>query len=502
MVVVIARMNRGRDGRRSAGGAGFGPAARRAAVASLIVIVASATPVFAAPRGPGGPALTGRVAGDVVVAGSNRPVSNAVVRLPAFGIATTSRADGTFRFSRSFPAVSPYRRITAIVTAPGYGRWTVRGLPLWPNDTLELHAEMRSTPFTHVVMVRPPAAQASMTPKIAQSATCTGWTDQLVPPDSIAVDLTRQNPQVVQRYNFTFYVQHVLPHEWISSWDADSLAAGAIAVKNFAWYRTQPGHARTSGSGCADILDNTSDQVFDPTFSTAATDTAVDATMGSIAWRSGAVFVTQYYAGSSSDPCAPVTGTYAGRMSQWGSETCAKAGHLWPDIVSIYYGVDAPVTWHYRSNLLLNPTFASPSMYMWTKKGPTSYQRTSGTDPDGDGYYNMITPTTSGGLTIFRQTRSVKGSATSTYGATVSLMCPASSATKCTVTLRVVGVPSSGADVNRDDVITVPKDGAWHTTSFPVPAMGVAHDSVRFALLSKQTFGLDNAVLTTPFGGP
>ncbi|HCP61917.1 MAG TPA: hypothetical protein DIU14_05515 [Actinobacteria bacterium] len=499
VVVVIAHMHKAPAGGRSVGGGGFGLPGRRAAVASLIVIVVSATPVFAS---SGSPALTGRVAGDVVVAGSNHPVANAVVSLPAFGVTTRSSADGTFRFSRPFPTGRPYRRITAIVTAPGYGRWTVRGLPLWPNDTLELHAELRSTPFTHSVVVRPHVAQPQMAPEVTQTATCTGWTDQLVPPPTIAVELTRQNPQVAQRYGFTFYVSHVLPDEWIPSWDADALGAGAIAVKNYAWYRTQPGHARTSGTGCADILDNTYDQVFDPTYTTAATDAAVFATMGSIAWRSGSVFVTQYYAGSSSDPCAPVTGTYAGRMSQWGSQTCAKNGMLWPAIVSTFYGVSAPITWHYRGNLLFNPTFASASMYMWTKKGPTSYHRTSGDDVDGDGYSNLITPTISGGLTIFRQQHSVAGTATSTYHAEVSLMCPATTASDCSVTLRIVGVPASSADVNRDKVASVPNDGAWPPVAFDVPPMDVAHTSVRFALLSKQQFAFDKALLTTPFGGP
>ena len=71
----------------------------------------------------------------------------------------------------------------------------------------------------------------------------------------------------------------LLPDEWIASWDADSLGAGAVAVKTYAAYRAETGRARTSGAGCYDILDTTSDQVFDPSWSTEATDEAVDATM-------------------------------------------------------------------------------------------------------------------------------------------------------------------------------------------------------------------------------
>jgi hypothetical protein len=159
-----------------------------------------------------------------------------------------------------------------VVTAAGYGRWTITGAPLFSGDTLLLAVQMRAT----------------------------------------------------------FYVAHVLPKEWAPSWDADALGAFAIAAKSYGAYRAMSGHARTGGTGCYDILDTTADQVFDPTYSTAATDQAVYATFGSIALRFGALFLSNYFSGSPSDPYAAVTGQYAGWMSQWGTQTCGTESVLWP----------------------------------------------------------------------------------------------------------------------------------------------------------------------------
>ena len=98
---------------------------------------------------------------------------------------------------------------------------------------------------------RPPSRPVSYT------STRTGWADTLLPPQNIWV--WRVETGVSEQYDFAFYLTHVLPDEWIASWDADALGAGAIAAKTYAWYRTKPGHAFSGGSGCADLQDTTSD---------------------------------------------------------------------------------------------------------------------------------------------------------------------------------------------------------------------------------------------------
>jgi hypothetical protein len=70
------------------------------------------------------------------------------------------------------------------------------------------------------------------------------------------------------------YVKHVLPSEWIASWNAEALKAGAVAIRSYgASYCYRP------ISTSYDICDNTCCQVYGNT-TNAATDAAVDATAG------------------------------------------------------------------------------------------------------------------------------------------------------------------------------------------------------------------------------
>lgn len=70
------------------------------------------------------------------------------------------------------------------------------------------------------------------------------------------------------------YVKRVLPHEWISSWDADSLKAGAIVIRSYgAWHVYHPIASNY------DICDTTCCQVYGTTQYT-STDNAVNATAG------------------------------------------------------------------------------------------------------------------------------------------------------------------------------------------------------------------------------
>ncbi len=70
------------------------------------------------------------------------------------------------------------------------------------------------------------------------------------------------------------YVKRVLPAEWISGWDADSLKAGAIAIRSYgAWHVYHP------KSSSYDICDTTCCQKYTTTQYT-STNNAVDATAG------------------------------------------------------------------------------------------------------------------------------------------------------------------------------------------------------------------------------
>ena len=70
----------------------------------------------------------------------------------------------------------------------------------------------------------------------------------------------------VDRVAFKTYVKNVLPNEWISSWPAASLNAGAMAVKSYGWYWALHSTRTTPGGACYDVRDDTGDQVYQPSF--------------------------------------------------------------------------------------------------------------------------------------------------------------------------------------------------------------------------------------------
>jgi hypothetical protein len=462
-----------------------------APVALLCVSLAASQPTLASPGS------TGMVRGEVLAFATGSPVAGATVTLLDFGVRTTSRPDGSFDFGRAFPTQDPYRRIQAVVTAPGFGNWTVRGVPLYPGDTLLLHAELREGDWTHDVLTPAERALLPQAPTVTSTYThtCTGWDADLVPPQTINVWITADN--VAKNYDFVFYLDHVLPDEWIPSWLPDSLGAGAIAVKTFAAYRAESGHAYSGGAGCADLTDWTSDQVFDPTWASVFTSQAVNATEGSIARKDNKLFLAQYFAGAKDDPCAPVEGQFKGRMSQWGTLTCATDGVLWPDIVTTYYQT---AKLFYLYNLLLNASLQSDEMYPWLFLPGTTIARTLGGAFNGTAYITLTPPAGKNG-TLY-QDRPFLGDAGDLYHEEVALRCGPENATACSVTLRLIAKPASGANwVNRYKV-TVPKDGLWYLYDYDPPAPTIDHVTIELSVITASTIGVDAATLTGPFGGP
>ncbi|MCU0475940.1 MAG: SpoIID/LytB domain-containing protein [Anaerolineae bacterium] len=83
----------------------------------------------------------------------------------------------------------------------------------------------------------------------------------------------------VQTVDFKQYIKNVLPNEWPSSWHPESLKAGAVAAKMFAWWRynilEQFPQYRPQG---VHVVNNVCDQVYIAGRSAPSTDAAVDAT--------------------------------------------------------------------------------------------------------------------------------------------------------------------------------------------------------------------------------
>ena len=490
-------------------GRAVGSAAARALVVASVVAVLipfgrAASSADATVRAMSEATLVGGVRGDVVVRASGEPVPGAVVTVRGEAANVRTAVDGTFAFPEGIATGSPYRRVTVDVTAQGWGRWRISGVPLYPADTLILHAELERSPFVDRVLTPAErAARGIASGPGRQGAgisanTCTGWDRQLVPTPTIWV--YRMETGVSERYDFAFYAAHVLPNEWISSWDADALGAGAIAVKTYAGYRAQTGHAYSSGENCADVRD-TIDGYFDPAWTTAAASLAVYATWGSVVFQNGSLFVAHYFAGGKTDRCVHVEGQYAGWMSQWGTQNCALGHAIWPSIVDTFYSSGQTQTsWRYTNDLIVDPTFASDGMYGF-KTFKATITRTQGTGSD-DGWFLRVAPYRGHVGTVYQQ-RPFLGTASTRYHDRVSFRCAQTQAAPCPVTIRVMVFPDgSNSGVSREKPVNVPNDGLWHRYYLDPSAHGIVHASVRMSVYSTAPFDTDSWVLRTEFGGP
>ena len=167
------------------------------------------------------------------------------------------------------------------------------------------------------------------------AASCSGWSSETVPPPVIRVFRTATG--AVDTVDFRTYAANVLSREWISSWTTESIRAGALAVKNYAWYQVLHWRGYTSPAGaCFDVFDSTRDQHYDPSRPTyGPMVAAIDATWTTLAVQNGRIFAAYYNAGGVGEACgANVNGW---QMFQWGSQACGLAGLSAAQIMATYY---------------------------------------------------------------------------------------------------------------------------------------------------------------------
>jgi hypothetical protein len=172
-------------------------------------------------------------------------------------------------------------------------------------------------------------------PRASAGGECGTYPSETVPPAEIRVFRTATG--AVDLVDFATYTKNVLSREWISSWTTESLRAGALAVKHYAWYQVIHWRGYTTPAGeCFDVFDSTRDQHYDPSRPTyPAMTAAVDATWGTLAHRGGRIFATYYNAGAVHEGCgANVNGW---QMFQWGTQACGLAGLSAAQIMSVYY---------------------------------------------------------------------------------------------------------------------------------------------------------------------
>jgi hypothetical protein len=216
--------------------------------------------------------------------------------------------------------------------------WTLQAVRVVADDTLYLTAELGPLPVT----ARAPDPAARESPPLSVAAELddpllSAGLDQtgLPLPAFIRVRVTGyahcdlKRPYEVRWVDFRQYLKNVLPNEWSASWARESLRAGAIAVKMYAWSMI----ARGGKWPDADVYDSTCDQVYRPGIAYASTNAAVDDTLAWRLTRDNRVFATYYRAYASQCP-ASLAGNC---MGQWDSKDRADAGAAYPQILSEFY---------------------------------------------------------------------------------------------------------------------------------------------------------------------
>jgi hypothetical protein len=166
------------------------------------------------------------------------------------------------------------------------------------------------------------------------AASCTGWTDNTTPPPTIKV--LRHLTGTVQTVDFKAYVKVVMAAEWPQSWPIESLRAGAVTIKEYAWYYAMHYRGGTGTGGCYDVSDSSADQIYSPeTRALAAVDVqAVESTWSEYLTRSGLVFLTGYRSGNDG-PCG--ADRDGGHLFQHTARTCAFNGSVGEAILHVYF---------------------------------------------------------------------------------------------------------------------------------------------------------------------
>jgi len=308
------------------------------------------------------------ISGYIRDAGENTPLAGAQISAGAY----TAVSDSKGFFSMELPAAAVTEdktpsAITIRIVKAGYAAHTIAHMYAIPgvrllkvalsavNARLKQQGEETET-RTHGLFDRTTADEqqrnASPSPAGAQKSAAELAVLAAAVPSSIRVGTSCSctSCSVVQVMSLEAYTQTGLDDEWIASWGAASLQAGAVAYRTYgAWYVLHP------VSGSYDIASTTCNQAWQNDVYTSSKNAAI-ATAGTVLIKSGAIFRSEYSAENNNAGCGngySGTGTTwpcisdarcAGRtfnghgrgMCQWGSSFWASdKTYLW--ILNHYY---------------------------------------------------------------------------------------------------------------------------------------------------------------------
>lgn len=298
------------------------------------------------------------------------PLTGAFVSLTASGRGSAVDAEGRFEIEAETP---PFRSEdlpatdTLTVTKDGVEVYT-RPSTMLPggrmNLIIDVSSVQREVDGRHKFdLTRQELAEGFSQP-VADTSYSTTAPSAVAVPQSIRVGSncpTATTCTVFTVYSLDTYVRNGLDDEWIASWNANSLKAGAIAYRSYGAYHVN--HPRVPAT--YDICNTTSCQVNDPADNFAATNNATAQTTGSIVVNASAtdVLFSEYSAENNLAPGCPdgstgrpehnwpcladpvdVGTTYFGHgrgMCQWGSQRWSiNQGKDFVWIVNHYYNAN------------------------------------------------------------------------------------------------------------------------------------------------------------------
>lgn len=258
------------------------------------------------------------IAGAQVTVGSETVVTGVTGSIPATPILLASAAEN----------------LTIVVTADGFTAWRFEGFAFRAGVPVELRVLLSRVGSDAPVPVPAPHMIPTSSPPEYIDVGRTYTSACVVPSTS--------NPIPVQRMRFDDYVRNVLPNEWLPQWGNDapaSLDAGAVAVKEYAWYTAVVEQKWRRRGYQFDLIDNGCDQYYRDNSTHPATDAAIERTWDVSVRRDGAIFPLYFRARDEQCPIFP------GCMGQYGSYYRALAGETGDQILLYYYApavIDRP----------------------------------------------------------------------------------------------------------------------------------------------------------------
>lgn len=161
---------------------------------------------------------------------------------------------------------------------------------------------------------------------------CQAWHSEVEPPRFVRV---RESDRTVLRVPLMLYVARVVSAEWGHSVPYELRRAGAVVVKQYAWWKAL--HPRYSWqAGCFDVWGSTRDQIYRSwTIPNDMTWAAVESTWSWRVLRGGRLIMTGYRTGHKTLRCASDVDGY--HLFARSGRRCAALGWGARSILATYY---------------------------------------------------------------------------------------------------------------------------------------------------------------------